>query len=323
MKKILIIQTAFLGDVILATPVMLELARIYPDCKIDVLVRKGNESLLKNNPFIHSVFVFDKKKGKYASILKLIKQFRKEKYDEIINLQRFASSGMITAFSGAKVTIGFNKNPFSFLFTKKITHLLDNRHEVARNLECIQHHSAVEMRRPELFPAESDYQKVETYQRAGDYFCMAPASVWFTKQLPFEKWVILGKALSKKGDVYLLGGNEDRALCERILMEIDSPNCVNLAGDLNLLQSAALMKSAKRNYVNDSGPMHLCSAMNAPVTAFYCSTIPAFGFGPLSDDSIINQIKEPLYCRPCGIHGFKTCPEKHFKCGHEIDIEEA
>lgn len=322
MKKILVIQTAFLGDVILATPVISELARIYPDCQLDVLVRKGNESLLKNNPFIHQTIVFDKKNGKYKSIITLIKQFRKEKYDEIINLQRFASSGMITAFSGAKSTVGFNKNPFSFLFTKKITHLLDNRHEVERNLECIKHHGAVAMRRPELFPSESDYLKVEPFKQDEDYFCFAPASVWFTKQLPFEKWVILGKALSKKGKVYLLGGKEDRELCERIRMEIDSENCENLAGDLNLLQSAALLKTSKRNYVNDSGPMHLCSAMNAPVTAFYCSTIPAFGFGPLSDDSKINQIKEDLYCRPCGIHGFKSCPEKHFRCGHEIDLEE-
>lgn len=322
MKKILVIQTAFLGDVILATPVISELARIYPTCQLDVLVRKGNESLLKNNPYIHKTHVFDKKNGKYTSIFKLIKQFRKEKYDEIINLQRFASSGMITAFSGAKSTVGFNKNPFSFLFSKKITHLLDNRHEVARNLACIKHHGAAEMRRPELFPSESDYIKIASFAQNGDYFCFAPASVWFTKQLPFEKWVILGKSLSRKDKVYLLGGKEDRALCERMRLEINSEHCVNLAGDLNLLQSAALLKTAKRNYVNDSGPMHLCSAMNAPVTAFYCSTIPSFGFGPLSDDSKINQIKIDLYCRPCGIHGFKSCPEKHFRCGHEIELEE-
>lgn len=322
MKKILIIQTAFLGDVILATPVISEMARIYPACKIDVLVRKGNESLLKNNPFINDVFVFDKQKGKYSSILKLIKQFRTHKYDEIINLQRFASSGLITVLSGAKATIGFNKNPFSFLFTKKVKHLMDNRHEVERNLECIKHHGANTIRKPELFPADSDYQKVLPFQQHGAYFCLAPASVWFTKQLPFDKWVTLGKILSKKGKVYLLGGKEDRVLCEEIRAEIDSENCLNLAGELNLLQSAALIKSAQRNYVNDSGPMHICSAMNAPVTAFYCSTIPAFGFGPLSDDSKINQIQENLYCRPCGIHGFKSCPEKHFRCGHEIILDE-
>ena len=78
-------------------------------------------------------------------------------------------------------------------------------------------------------------------------------------------------------------------------------------------RNSALMKDAQRNYVNDSGPLHISSAMNAPVTAFFLSTVPAFGFGPLSDDSQILDVGE-LYCRPCGLHGFKTCPEGHFKC---------
>jgi heptosyltransferase-2 len=80
------------------------------------------------------------------------------------------------------------------------------------------------------------------------------------------------------------------------------------------------MSKAVRNYVNDSGPLHLASAMNAPVTAFFCSTVPSFGFGPLSDDSEIKETTEKLDCRPCGIHGFKTCPKGHFKCGKGIEI---
>ena len=114
MKKILIIQTAFLGDVILATPVIAELKRIYPIAEIDFLLRKGNESLLANNPNLKSVIQFDKSKNKFKSILNLIKQFRREKYDLVINLHRFGSSGIIASFSGAKKTYGFKKNPFSF-----------------------------------------------------------------------------------------------------------------------------------------------------------------------------------------------------------------
>jgi heptosyltransferase-2 len=72
------------------------------------------------------------------------------------------------------------------------------------------------------------------------------------------------------------------------------------------------------NYVNDSAPMHLCSAMNAPVTAVYCSTVPQFGFGPLSGNSNIVEVSEKLSCRPCGLHGFKKCPENHFKCALNI-----
>ena len=92
-----------------------------------------------------------------------------------------------------------------------------------------------------------------------------------------------------------------------------------LSGELTLLQSAALMKDAQMNYVNDSAPLHIASAMNAPVTAFFCSTVPAFGFTPLSDNSKIVEVKN-LECRPCGLHGHKVCPKGNFKCGNEIEM---
>jgi heptosyltransferase-2 len=95
----------------------------------------------------------------------------------------------------------------------------------------------------------------------------------------------------------------------------------NLAGSLSLLQSAALMKGAVMNYVNDSAPMHLASATDAPVTVIYCSTIPAFGFGPLSPVSKIIEAEESLDCRPCGLHGFKNCPKGHFRCAETISVK--
>jgi heptosyltransferase-2 len=96
---------------------------------------------------------------------------------------------------------------------------------------------------------------------------------------------------------------------------------MNLAGSLSLLESAELMRGATMNYVNDSAPMHLCSSVNAPVTAIFCSTIPSFGFGPLSENSRIIETKEELPCRPCGLHGFKTCPKGHFLCAESIKPE--
>jgi heptosyltransferase-2 len=80
------------------------------------------------------------------------------------------------------------------------------------------------------------------------------------------------------------------------------------------------MQKAEMNYVNDSAPLHLCSATNAPVTAFFCSTIKDFGFGPLSDKSIVVETSEILDCRPCGLHGYKECPKGNFKCGFGISI---
>ena len=76
------------------------------------------------------------------------------------------------------------------------------------------------------------------------------------------------------------------------------------------------------NYVNDSAPMHIASAMNAPTTAIFCSTIVDFGFGPLANNAKIVQAKEKLKCRPCGLHGLKRCPEGHFRCATSIQVKE-
>ena len=320
MNRILVIQTAFLGDVILATPVVSELHRLYPDANIDMLVKKGNESLLANNPKLNTVYIFNKKDGKLKGISALIKTFRKNKYDLVFNLHRFGSSGIIAGFSGGKKVIGFKKNPFSFLYSEKFDHQIgDGTHEVERNLSLIVKLGAKNSVRPELYPSETDKEKVQSYAQ-GKYVTMAPASVWFTKQLPKEKWTELIEQQSDDSTIYLLGAPSDKALCDELISSAKSKRkIVNLAGELTLLQSAALMQKAQMNFVNDSGPLHLASSMNAPTTAFFCSTVPSFGFGPLADHSIVKEVNG-LDCRPCGLHGHKECPKGHFKCGYDISL---
>lgn len=313
MKKVLIIQTAFLGDVILATPIIANLKLKFPQAEIDFLVKKGNEELLNNHPDLREVFTFDKKK-KRSEILRLIQLFRKNKYDLVINLHRFASSGLLTVLSGGKRKIGFQKNPFSFLYSKAYPHQMDQGlHEVDRNLNLISDLLIPTVRRPALYPKDADLTSVEEFQKQA-YYCLAPASVWFTKQAPEAVWVQLMKQLNETGaSIYLIGGPEDKNLLDKII-ETSAVKAVNLAGKLSIMQSAALMKGATRAFVNDSGPLHIASAMNTPVTAFFCSTVSDFGFGPLSDDAKILEVKD-LACRPCGLHGHQECPKGHFKCG--------
>ena len=321
MKKILIIQTAFLGDVILATPLIKALNKKYSLPEIHFLVRKGNESLLANNPLIKSIFTINKKKARLPELKRLITTIRKEEFNEVINLHRYASSGIIAGLSRAKHIIGFKNNPFSFLYNEKIDHSLkENKHEIDRNLACLK----IDLNqtfKPCLYPSLEDEKKAAIY-KSEPYYCFAPASVWFTKQLPQKKWVELIQTYSKKGKILLLGGPSDINLCEQIIEKSEISNIENTAGKLPLLASASLMRDAIRNFVNDSGPLHISSAMNAPVTAFFCSTSPTFGFGPVSDDSMIIQSKEDLKCKPCGIHGLKKCPLNHFNCGNTIILPE-
>lgn len=324
--KILLIQTAFLGDVILATSLVEKLHQFYPEASIDFLLRKGNEQVLENHPLIKELFTWDKKQNKYSNLFSLISKIRKKKYDYIINLQRFAASGVVTVAGNAKHTIGFDKNPLSLFFEKKIPHNISttgNKHEVERNIMLVESITDDKPVRPKLYPAPSDFNKV-AHLKSERYICMAPASVWFTKQFPKEKWVELIKHLSSKNkvNIYLLGSPADRKLCDQIIHEANISSVKNLAGELSILQTAALMKDASMNYVNDSAPMHIASSMNAPVTAIYCSTVPAFGFGPLSDQSNIIETKVKLDCRPCGLHGYTSCPEGHFKCALTIEMNQ-
>ena len=332
--RFLIIQTAFIGDVILATALLEQLHIAYPTAVLDVLVRKGNEGLLANHPFLNNVLIWHKKGTKYRDLRRLLRIIRAQKYDAVLNLQRYSTMGLLTTLSEAKLTIGFDQNPLSRLFTHRVKHQFQaGLHEVDRNTRLLDVLLANEqfpaepsiaqtVPRPKLYPSTADYEAVRTYQRQ-PYVCMAPMSVWFTKQYPAERWIELIKALPDNLTIYLLGAPTDTAACEAIRLSAGrSESVVNLAGKLSLLQSAALQQEAKMNYVNDSAPLHLCSAMNAPTTAIFCSTVPEFGFGPLSDVSRVVQTPELLDCKPCNLHGRKACPLGHFRCAWGIRVDE-
>ena len=333
MQKILVVQTAFIGDVVLATALVESLHQQYPKAAIDVVVRKGNEPLFNEHPFINELIIWDKKQHKYLNWFSILKKIRAKKYDVLINAQRFAATGLWTVLSSANTTIGFDKNPFSFLFTHKVKHdvaalnqniSVSEVHEINRNHALISSLGVFPLAMPKLYPTKSDFEKVKLYQ-AEKYITIAPASVWFTKQFPLTAWVSFISELKFEGPIYILGGASDKALGDKIMNEVvrlhsaTSTKIINLSGELGFLASAALQQKAVLNYVNDSAPMHFCSAVNAPVVAIYCSTIPAFGFGPLSTNSFIVETQEQLACRPCGLHGKKQCPLGHFNCAHSIE----
>lgn len=306
---------------ILATPVIEKLHRFFPEASIDLLVKTGMEGLFSNHPFLHKLITWDKSHGKYRNFLRILAGIRKERYDAMITVQRFALTGFLTAFSGAKIRIGFSKNPFSLFFTHSIPHLIrEGMHEADRNLMLITALTDNTPAKPRLYPTATDNAKTVSY-KSGTYYTISPASLWFTKQYPVEKWVEFISYIPSGSKIYLLGSEHDTSLCEDIIRRSGHPGCTNLSGRLTFLESASLMKDAKMNFTNDSAPMHLVSAMNAPVTVVYCSTVPRFGFGPLSDNSKIVEIGE-LYCRPCGLHGYRACPEKHFRCATQIDVQQ-
>jgi ADP-heptose:LPS heptosyltransferase len=319
--KILIIQTAFIGDAILSTAVARKLNESNKPFEIYYLVREGNETLV-DLPYIKKIFVWDKKQRKYASLLKIVKEIRQNRFDVVVNLQRFFTTGLVTAFSKGKQKIGFRENPLSVFFHIREMHKMGNgKHEVERNQKLIAHLTGGEPSRPELFIDETIERQIKPYADTTPYITIAPASVWFTKQFPKKKWIEFLDKIPEKYCIYIIGAPGDYKLGEEIIIKTKHENIKNLCGKISLLASAALMKFATMNYVNDSAPLHLASAANAPVRAIFCSTVPDFGFGPLSDDSRVIQTTVNLECRPCGLHGKKVCSIGTFRCAMEIDTD--
>lgn len=335
MQKILIIQTAFIGDVILSTSVIEKMHAFYPNAQLDFLLRKGNHGLLQGHPLIKNLWIWDKSK-KWASWYTILKSVRAEQYDLVINLQRFTSMALLAALSKGKNIVGYDSAWPSKFFTKTHKHILDvsgktaSPHEVERYQTLIASYTDNAAAKPKLYPTAKDESFVsEKFQEWSNgtlslqdkYVCMAPASVWGTKQLPIPKWITLANKLDNDIAIVFLGGPGDKDLCASIIAQIPNKRIINTAGGFNFMQSAIAMKYAKMNYVNDSGPLHIATAMDAPTTAFFCSTVPEFGFTPLSTVHYVAETKEDLPCRPCGVHGYKVCPQGHFKCGN-IAVEE-
>lgn len=323
--RFLIIQTAFLGDVVLATALIEKLRAHYPSARIDFLLRKGNEHLLNRNPEISKLYVWDKQAGKLKNLWKIGLEVRKARYSCVVNVHRYGTSGFVTWMSGAREKIGFSANPFSWSYTRKVEHRFSKPedssviHETDRNQALIEKLTDKQPAKPRLYPSAGDETAVAVYRNSGPYVCVAPSSVWATKRYPIERWAAVIEQLPVGHTVYLLGGKDDTSLCDELRALCSNRPVENLAGKLSMIQSAVLMQGAVMNYANDSGPVHFASALNAPMTAVFCSTHRCFGFGPLSDQSRLVELQE-LYCKPCGIHGYPACPQGHFRCAKDIEI---
>lgn len=318
--QVLFIQPAFIGDVILFTSLLETWHHAWPMAAIDVLVRKGNEKLFDGHPFIREVRIWNKSNRKYARLIQELRSVRRVGYDAVINPHRHGSSGAITAFSKASIRSGFSNNPWSFAFTHRSRHQLEGgRHEVERNHELIAPWCPDHML-PRLYPSS---QLAIPHEWKGAVV-LAPASQWFTKKWPAEKWVALIHQLAvsiPEVPVVLMGGPDDESLLHSLMQRARRHPQLHRTPPLSSLAFAmGVVAQASTVVSNDSAPLHLASALHCKAVAVFCSTLPEFGFGPLTPGSFSIQMEGELKCRPCGSHGHKKCPEGHFQCAQAIEV---
>ncbi len=330
LKKILVIQTAFIGDVILTLPMVQALRRSFPDASIDAVVIPRVYDLLANNPIITSVISYDKKQSEKGLIgfFRLVQRLRLRKYDLAVVPHRSLRSALITGLSNIPRRIGFDRSAGKMFFTD-IVRYDSNKHEVERNYSLLKP-LGIELQEkelPKLYPSVQDSAEVDRLflscgaKREKPWIAIAPGTVWKTKQWLPERFAEVAKILAEKSTVVLIGGKEDEGICEEICRSIGKTGCINFAGKLSLLQSAEAIKRCRLLLSNDSAPMHMAVAMETPVVAIFGATVPEFGFAPYGKKDIVVETKG-LPCRPCSIHGGKKCPIKTFVCMRSIESQE-
>lgn len=326
--NILIIQTAFIGDLILTTPLFREIANRYGKCNLYAIVNKGTELILEGNPYISKIIGFDKKMVKSSPFyfFSFILEIRKLKPDICISPHFSHRSSLISFFSGAKIRIGYKESGFSFLHTKKIKRPIKKVHEVDKLFSLVTDDKIIEprLRRPELYLKEEDIAignsiLSEQNLKLKDYILVSPSSVWETKRMPSEKFVeLIQKIISNTNyNILLAGSKSDMPLTSKIKNNF-SERVFDISGKTNLGQLSYIISQSIAVVSNDSSPIHFASAHNIPTVAIFGATVPDFGYTPLSDKYFISEIPG-LECRPCGIHGGNHCPKLHFKCMNNQD----
>jgi heptosyltransferase-2 len=309
----LVIQTAFLGDVVLTTPLLTRLASLHGP--VAVVVTPAAAGLLEGHPAVREVLPYDKRghDAGWGGLLRLGRGLRARRYERVYLPHRSLRSAALALLAGARERIGFAGAPGAWSYTRRVP--VPEGHETER---------LAALAGPGPTPPASLGLSVDDRAAAaawleqagitGRFIALAPGSVWATKRWPGYADLAAGLP----GSVVVIGGPEDTE-AGRAIAAMSPDRIYHAAGALSLRASAALIERAAVLVTNDSAPLHLAGAVRTPVVAIFGPTVPAFGFGPLgSDDRVVEH--PGLACRPCSRHGPMVCPLGHHRCMREISV---
>jgi heptosyltransferase II len=316
-SNVLVIQTAFLGDVILTTPLLSVLAARHGP--VDVVTTPAAAGLLEGHPAVGSVIRYDKRRTDrgWLGVRRIGRKLRGRAYSRVYLPHRSLRSAALALWSGAPERIGFADAPGAISYTSRVARPATG-HEVERLLALAR--AAPDEKAGVSLPlTDEDLARADTWLAShgvGPRFAaLAPGSIWGTKRWPY--YPELAARLDRM--VVVVGGPDDVALANAIAAA--APNrVVNAAGGLSLRESAALIQRAAVLVTNDSAPLHLATAVGTPIVALFGPTVPEFGFGPRrAGDVTLGHAG--LSCRPCSRHGPPRCPLGHHRCMRELSVD--
>ena len=317
-RAALVIQTSFLGDVVLTTPLLTHLAARGP---VDVVTTPAGGALLESHPAVRTVIRYDKRGAQQgvSGLRTLAASLRHEQYEAAYLAQGSWRSAALAWLAHIPVRVGFDTSAGRLLYTEQVVYRTDWHHaERLHRLAARDPH--IRTPAPSLLSRDEDRAAVTAllatapFGRA-PFIVLAPGSVWATKRWPF--YAELLASLPAAYGIVVAGGTGDRELAAAIVAAAPD-RVLDATGTLALLASAELIGRAAAVITNDSLPQHLASAMATPTVTVFGPTLPAFGFGPLAPRHAIVEHAPGLECRPCSAHGPQRCPRAHFRCMRDI-----
>lgn len=328
MESSLVIQTSFLGDVILTTPLIAELAKRGP---VDVLATPVGATVLANNPDIRTIIKYDKR-DTYGAALQTwntIKTIRRNPpYSAVYMAQGSFRSAILALLTGSRERVGFFTSHGKALYSRRVEYRPDRHH--AERLWWLSMMDCADPPLPEqlrlrLYPSDADRERVDGILRRagiadGEFIVLAPGSAWGTKRWPY--YADLAERIGVDNRIVVVGGKSDCDAAMEIARRVSAAPVLDVCGQLPILASAEIIGRARAIVTNDSAPQHLASAMGTPTLTMFGPTVPDFGFGPLAPQRATAGVTT-LACRPCDRHGPKRCPLGHWKCMRDLTVDEA
>jgi heptosyltransferase-2 len=324
-SRILIVQTAFLGDVVLTTPLLRELHRALPKASLCLLTTATGRSVLNGLPYVDRWLVLRKRwdRDGCRSTRGVLRELMGTRFDAAVAAHRSVRTGVILRLSGARLRVGFAGAPGAWAYNRRVP-WDPGKHAVHRYLALSgalggDPRTADPQPRLAVEPgaaARADRLALKHGVRSSDkLLCVAPGSVWPTKRwLPEGYARVVTAARARALVPVLVGSPGERELCRRIAALAPAPV---LAGETSIPELVALLARARIVVGNDSGAAHVASAVGTPVVSVFGSTVPGMGYaayGPLT--RVVERVG--LECRPCGRHGARSCPRGHFRCMTDV-----
>jgi heptosyltransferase-2 len=325
-----VVQTGFLGDMVLTTPLLVRLAARGP---VHVVATPASAPLLAGHPAVASVLVYDKRGADRgaAGVWRLARALRATGAHRAYLAQGSVRSAALAALAGIPERVGFATSAGRWLYSHRVPYRAALHH--AQRVWLLAGPGPdpeAPPLRPTLVPGAADAEAADRLlagaglRATGPLLALAPGSAWGTKRWP--AYPALAAALAEAArwrdmPLVVLGASADAPLAAAIAAARPPGGApvLDATGRLSLLGTAALLARCAALVSNDSLPVHLASAMGTPTVALFGPTVPGMGFGPLAPASV--AVGHPaLPCRPCHAHGPHRCPLGHFRCMRDLPV---